>query len=163
MAYAAYTDVEARVGTRSFTASQQTRCGTILTQESNYINGYLGHLYSTPFASPYPNMVAEACILLAAGDWLLSEMVDQPQVEAVERRAESFRLRGQEILDKLLANPGLLAGTGVTTLSSEEERIAPQMRVSSSPASITLQDSSTWRRPTPSPGFISRGEPEEYP
>ena len=160
--YTTYSAVQTRIRSKDFVAAQQTRCTSLITQVSEDIDGYLGSRYVVPFTSPYPNLVVLACILLTAGDFITGEMIDQPQVEAVERRAESFLARGQALLERLLNNPGILAGSSAV-VRDDGEGIAPQMRVSSYPPSIDLQDSSRWRKPVPSISKQVAGLPEEYP
>lgn len=160
--YTTYSAVQTRMRSKAFSATQQARCTDLIAQVSSDIDGYLGSRYVVPFTSPYPSLVVLACILLTAGDFITGEMIDQPQTEAVERRADNFLLRGQALLERLLNNPGLLAGSSAV-VRDDDDGIAPQMRTSSYPPSIDLQDSSTWRKPVPSISKTLAGLPEEYP
>ncbi len=161
MAYAAYTDVEVRVKT-TMTATQQTRCNSLLTQVSDFIDGYLGSRYDVPFAATYPRLVVEACILLTSGEYLLGEMVQQPQVEVVELRARNYLERGERLLLRLLSELVLLAGS-TAVVRDGDEAVGPAVRVSVSSPSITLQDSSSWKAPTASSALSIRPGPQENP
>ena len=166
MAYADYSKVQLLVqhAGKLFSAAQQTRCSSLLDDISNYeIDGYLGSRYVVPFASPYPGLVVKACILLTAAAFLRGEMVDQPTNEAVERRADNYHTEGMTLLEGLLNKPSLLAGSTAVIRVDEETVIAPTMRVSTSPPSITFEDSSSWRQPVASPAFTTRPVPKEYP
>ncbi len=162
MPYATYSDIESTIGW-SFSVGQQTRCNALLTRMSSLIDGDLGGRWVTPFSSPYPGRVVECCALLTAHRMVVAEMIDQPQVTAVEERAKDFGAQGIEMLDAMRNDPSLLAGSSAVLRQDEETTIAPAMRVSTSPPSITFQDSSTWRRPAPSSGLAGQSYPKEYP
>lgn len=161
MAYASYTDIQSRLQ-KTFSSNQQTYCSTLLTDMSNYVDGMLGSIWVVPFSSPYPNLVVEITKQLSAGWFLLGSMVDQPQVEAVENRALGYIEWAEEKIQELLKNTRLLSGTTAVLRADSETAIGPQMRVSTSPPSITFQDSSHWRKPIPSAAFLTRQVPKEY-
>ena len=166
MAYTDYSKVQVLVqhAGKTFSVAQQTRCSSLLGDISDYdIDGYLGSRYVVPFAAPYPSLIVKACILLGAAAFLRGEMVDQPTNEAVERRADNYHAEGMTLLEGLLKNPALLSGSTAVIRVDEETVIAPRMRVSTSPASITFEDSSQWRHPIASPEFATRPTPKEYP
>ena len=162
MAYAAYTDIEVETG-KTFASAQQTRCNSMLTRVSSYIDGKLKSVYATPFTSPYPDLIVECCILLTAGRFLLGALVDQPQKEAVEARAEALKAEGETLLEALRTDRTLLEGSTAVLRSDGDTITAPQLRVSSYPSSITLRDSSQWQGPVADTSFVNRGVPTEYP
>lgn len=163
MAYSDYSAIESLRGITPFTAKQQTQATAMLTHVSSEIDGWLGSIFVVPFSATYPNLVVTACELMSLGWFIMGTMVDQPQVEAIERRANAYLVRGQAIIEAILANPALLEGTTAQLRTDADTTHGPKMRVTSSPPSITLQDSSTWRRPTPSSAMATQLPPKEYP
>ena len=150
-------------GGGSLTADQQTRATNHCTRVSDRIDGELGSKWTTPFGSPYPKLVVDATILIATARYLRAEYRNQPQVEAMEARAAEYNEEGWDIIKRILADPSLLAAESSAVLRDSSQAIGPQMRVSSAPASITLQDSAAWRQPVPDSSFGDRGTPTEYP
>ena len=163
MAYSDYSAIQDLRSTETFSAKQQASCGAILTHVSSEIDGWLGSIFAVPFAAPYPDLVVSACETVALGWFIVATMVDSPQVEAIERRANFYLARGQAIVDLIRADPSLLAGSGAVLRTDSDTVPGPKMHVTSSPPSVTLQDSSTWKRPTPSTALLTRTLPEEYP
>jgi hypothetical protein len=165
MAYASYSDVQARAYSsgKTFSSNQQTRCGTVLTQVSNYIDGNLGSLWEVPISAPYPQLVVDAAILLGAGWFLMGEFADQPQLEAVRVNALGYIEAGEALVARILNRPSLLSGTSAVLRADVQTAIGPQMRVSTHPPSITFQDSSKWLKPAASAAFMTRQAPKEYP